>query len=113
MDNNLKNGTELTLTLQLAIDIMDSYPVKGNLKVKSREFKNALLNDLQKEYKRLYEKSPEFITNSMRIKERMIKQIADFDEADAILFSEFTDKYVKNIDVARKKGISFFNKLQQ
>jgi hypothetical protein len=41
----------------------------------------------------------------------MITQIAEMNEADAILASEFLDKFGKNIEIARKKGIIFFDKL--
>jgi hypothetical protein len=41
----------------------------------------------------------------------MISQIANMNEADAILASEFLDKFSKNIEIARKKGVVFFDKL--
>ena len=41
----------------------------------------------------------------------MIKQLANLDEADNILISEFINKFIENIDIARKKGIVFFDKL--
>ena len=47
----------------------------------------------------------------MNIKNKLMSNIASFNEADAILFSEFTEKFIKNIEIARKKGVIFFDKI--
>jgi hypothetical protein len=62
-------------------------------------------------YNEIYAKDPELVTNSIRFKHRLIQQIASLNEPDSILFSEFTDRFIKNIDIARKKGLIFFDKL--
>jgi hypothetical protein len=41
----------------------------------------------------------------------MITQIAELNEADAILLSEFINKFYENIEIARKKGVVFFDKI--
>lgn len=41
----------------------------------------------------------------------MIKQIASLHEADQILLSDFVNKFIKNIEIARKKGVVFFEKI--
>lgn len=105
------NGLELLLTAQLFIDIFDNYQLNGIEKKYAKMFHSALEKKTIKHYNEVYKNDSEFALNSLNIKERMIKQIAELNEADAILLSEFINKFTENIEVARKKGIVFFDKI--
>jgi len=107
----LRNGLELLLTGQLFLDISDTYKLNGILKKRGNLFIKDLEVSVKRGYENVYKNDPEFTTNSINIKQRMISQIANMNEADAILASEFLDKFSKNIEIARKKGVVFFDKL--
>ena len=107
----LRNGLELLLTGQLFLDISDTYKLNGILKKRGNLFIKDLEVAVKRGYENVYKNDPEFTTNSINIKQRMISQIANMNEADAILASEFLDKFNKNIEIARKKGVVFFDKL--
>jgi hypothetical protein len=47
----------------------------------------------------------------MNKKNQLISNIASFNEVDAILFAQFAEKFIDNIEIARKKGVVFFDKL--
>lgn len=111
MSEKLKNGLELTTSLQLSIELMDQYPVKGLIKNKAKEFLKVVENDIANEFSRVYQKDHEFATNAINKKHELIKIIAEFDEADFILCSDFLRKFSDNIHIARKKGIVFFDKI--
>jgi hypothetical protein len=105
------NALELLLTAQLFIDIFDNYELKGIEKKYGKMFHTALEKKTIKHYNEVYRKDNEFALNSLNIKERMITQIAELNEADAILLSEFINKFYENIEIARKKGVVFFDKI--
>lgn len=105
------NALELLLTAQLFIDIFDNYELKGIEKKYGKMFHNALEKKTIKHYNEVYRNDSEFALNSLNIKERMITQIAELNEADAILLSEFINKFYENIEIARKKGVVFFDKI--
>lgn len=110
-EDELRNGLELVLTLQLALELMDEYKLRGLSKKYGNMFKKSLEKNLSELYDRLYTDDSEFVTNAMNIKNKLMSNIASFNEADAILFSEFTEKFIKNIEIARKKGVIFFDKI--
>jgi hypothetical protein len=105
------NALELLLTAQLFIDIFDNYNLKGIEKKYGKMFYSALEKKTIKHYNEVYKNDSEFALNSLNIKERMITQIAELNEADAILLSEFINKFYENIEIARKKGVVFFDKI--
>jgi hypothetical protein len=105
------NALELLLTAQLFIDIFDNYNLKGIEKKYGKMFYSALETKTIKHYNEVYKNDSEFALNSLNIKERMITQIAELNEADAILLSEFINKFYENIEIARKKGVVFFDKI--
>jgi hypothetical protein len=107
----LKNGLELTTTLQLALELIDQYPVKGIIKQKCKDFLKVAENDIANEYSRVYETNHEFAINAIKKKHELIKIIAEFDEADFILCSDFLKKFKENLPFARKKGLVFFDKI--
>lgn len=111
MSEKLKNGLELTTTLQLSIELMDQYPVKGIIKQKAKDFLKVAENDIANEYSKVYNTNHEFAINAIKKKHELIKIISEFDEADFILCSDFMQKFKDNIELARKKGIVFFDKI--
>jgi predicted flavoprotein YhiN len=105
------NALELLLTAQLFIDIFDNYNLKGIEKRYGKMFHNALEAKTIIHYNEVYKQDAEFALNSLNIKQRLITQIADLNEADAILLSEFVNKFIENIEIAQKKGVVFFDKI--
>ncbi|AIX11852.1 hypothetical protein [Flavobacterium phage V157] len=105
------NGLELLLTSQLVLELFENYKITGIEKRYGNMFVDALAKKTETHYNQVYRQDPEFTTNSLKLKERLIKQIAEFNEADVILFSDFTKKYIDNIEIARQKGVVFFDKL--
>ena len=105
------NGLELLLTAQLFIDIFDNYNLTGIEKKYGKMFHTALEKKTIQHYNEVYKNDSEFALNSLNIKQRMINQIAELNEADAILLSEFISKFIDNIEIARKKGVVFFDKI--
>lgn len=109
--NNPKNGLELLLLLDLVLATMDEYNLKGSTKNKANLFRKAIEKSVNKGIDKVIINDEEFAQNAINLKQRMIKQMASFNEADNILLSEFVNKFYKNIDIARKKGVVFFDKL--
>lgn len=107
---HLRNGIELLFTLQLALEIMDDYKLKGVLKNKANMFKKELEKDLNHSYDRVYAQDPEMAMNCMNIKHRMISQIASLDEADCTVMSEYVNKFFENIDDHRQNDIIYMTK---
>lgn len=112
MSDKLKNGLELTTTLQLALELCDQYPVKQKLKQTLKSFLNEAEKDISLEYQKVYNTNPEFAINAVKKKHELVKIISEFDEADFILCSDFLQKFKDNIHLARKNGLVFFDKLQ-
>lgn len=111
--NKEKNGLELLLLLDLTLATMQEYKLKGVVKNKANLFKNAVENSVNKAMDKNSELHEEFTNNAINLKQRMVKQIASLNEADNILLSEFVNKFYNNIDIARKKGVVFFDKLMK
>jgi len=105
------NGLELLLTAQLFIDIFENYNLKGIEKKYGKMFADALEKKTIQHYNQVYKSDAEFALNSLNIKQRLISQIAELNEADAILLSEFVNKFINNIEIARSKGVVFFDKI--
>jgi hypothetical protein len=105
------NGLELLLTSQLFIEIFENYNLKGIEKKYGKMFHDALEKRTIDHYNQVYKNDAEFALNSLNIKQRLITQIAELNEADAILLSEFVNKFISNIEIARKKGVVFFDKI--
>jgi len=108
---NLKNGLELLITLQLALELMDEYKLKGRAKNTANMFKNALENDIMQNYHRVYNEDPQMLTNSLNFKNKLIENIASLGEADCLLLSDFVDKFIENIQEVREKKVMVFDKL--
>jgi hypothetical protein len=112
MENNeLKNGTELVLSLALSLDLLEQYKTSKLLKRKINQAKDEIEKAIGTHYNQLYKSDEEFVQNSLRYKESVIKKIAKYNEADCILAADFLEKFDNNIELARKKGTIFFDKL--
>lgn len=109
--DQLKNGLDLILLLDLTLATMDSYNFKGVVKNKANLFKRAIEKQVDKAIDSETQRDEEFVQNAITLKERMIKDIATMNEADQILLSEFVHKFKNNIEIARGKGVTFFNKI--
>ena len=109
--DKLKKGTELILSLSLTLDLMEQYNAKHTLKRDINIAKKAVEKDLFKHYDAFYNEHEEFCQNSLRLKEDLIKKVAKYNEVDCMLLSEFMEHFDKNIEIARKKGQVFFNKI--
>lgn len=110
LDEN-SNGLELLLTSQLFLELSDKYRLKG----KSKGYVKMLIRELEKAgnepFHDFYKNDEYFAINALSKKHEIIKVLATMNEADAILFSEFAFKFKDNIEIARSKGISIFDKL--
>ena len=112
MENNeLKNGTELLLSLALSLDLLEQYNANKLLKKKINNVKRDIEVVIGTHYNQLYKNDEEFVQNSLRYKESVIKKVSKYNEADCILAADFLEKFDNNIELARKKGIVFFDKL--
>lgn len=112
MSERLKNGLELTTTLQLSLELCDQYPVKHKLKQSLKNFLNEAEKDVSLEYAKVYNTNAEFALNTIKKKHELIKIIAEFDEADFILCSDFLKRFKDNLPLARKNGLVFFDKIK-
>ena len=111
MSNELKNGLDLITALDVTLSIMDSYNLKHKAKKLGNMFKEEVEKHTNAEIDKIYQVDEEFITNALRSKERMFKEIASLHEAEQIMLSEFVHKFINNKEIAMKKGTIFFDKL--
>lgn len=107
----LKNGLDLLLLSYLTIETMEQYRINGIEKKYLNLFKNSIEKKVLKNIDEIHLNDEQFLNQSLKMKSRMITQISEMNEVDQMLFSDFVDKYVSNIDIARKKGLIFFDKL--
>jgi hypothetical protein len=111
MNDQYKNGLELILLLSLVLETMDDYQVKGKAKETARAFKIQVQKSVEDKIANMYKNDEEFVHNALKITHNRIKQVAAMNLADQILYAEYTDRFVKNIDLIRAKGVVFFDKL--
>ncbi len=113
MENKeLKNGVELILSLALSLDLLEQYKCKTALKNHVRKTKKAIEDNLiEQGYNKMYLESEEYTQNLLTLKENYINRVAKYNEADFALLSHFTKHFDDNIEIARKKGILFFDKI--
>jgi len=103
--------TELTIAMQLVLEIMDEAGLKGRTKQLGNMFVKELEKNVESNYGKLYGNDPEIVTNIMNSKHRVISQIGKLDEADATLLSDIINKFVENIEDVRKHKVTYFTKL--
>lgn len=92
----MKNGIELLLTMQLALELMDEYNLKGNVKNKANLFKRSIEKEVSNAYDNIYGKDEQMMLNAMNMKNRMISQIASLPEDECIVFSQYVNNFFEN-----------------
>jgi hypothetical protein len=107
----MKTGIELSLTLQLALELMDEMRLKGKTKNLANLLKNDIERDVVNNYNTMYKNDPQMVTNLMNSRHRLISQIAELDEPDLLLLSHIINHVVDNIDKARENRVLFLNEL--
>jgi hypothetical protein len=106
-----KRGLELVLTLQLALEYMDEFNLRGLSKRYGNMFKNSIESDLSTAYDRGFKIDQQVMINAMNKKESIISIIAGLSETDCILFTQFAEHFMENIDEARRDGKIYLNKI--
>ena len=106
-----KNGIELLFYLYLTIETMEEYNFKGRLKQLCNMVKREAESKVMKSMDDVINKDEEFVNNALKSKSRMVKQISSMNEAEQVIFSEFTNKFFNNKEIAMKKGVAFFDKI--
>jgi len=92
----MKTGLELIFTLQLAVEIMDEYNLKGLEKRHANMLRKTLEKNLESSYDKAFDLNPTIAINAMNLKQRMISQIATLKEAEAIAFSEYVNNFFED-----------------
>ena len=110
-NNDYKNGVELLLSLALSLDLLEQYNANKLLKRRLNMAKNEIERTIKRHYNELYKNDEEFVQNALNFKEKAIKMIAKYNEPDVLLAIDFLQKFDDNIEIARKKGVVFFDKL--
>ena len=110
-EKELQNGVELLLSLYLSLDLLEKYNAKKVLKNKINLTIQELERSILKHYNELFLNDEEFVQNSLKYKINAIKMLSKYNEADAVLACDFIKKFDNNIEVARKKGVIFFDKM--
>lgn len=107
----MKKVVELTLALQLVMELMDQAGLKGRKKQLGNMFLKEIEKDVLVNYNQLYNNDPEAALNAMNFKNILITNIAELDEPDAILLSDVINKFKESIEDIRKTKVTNFNKL--
>lgn len=107
----MNKTTELTLAMQLVLELMDDVGLKGRTKQLGNMFVKELEKTVIINYNALYQNDPEIVTNIMNSKQRFISQISEMEEADLVLLTDITNKFVENIEEVRKHKVTYFTKL--
>ena len=97
--------------MQVVVELTEMYPVKREIKMTANKFKQASEKDLNKEYSKVYNLSPEMTINVHKKLEKLSQIVASLDIAEMVLFSDFAERFYKNKQVATEKGMSFFDKI--
>lgn len=96
----MKNGLDLVFTMQLALELMDEYKLKGVIKNKANLFKKSIEKEVTRVYDINYLENEKVTINAMNMKHRLISQIASLSEGDAMVFSEYANKFFENKEKA-------------
>jgi hypothetical protein len=103
--------TEITLAMQLVLELMYDIGLKGRTKQLGNMFVKELEKTVESNYQKLYNEDPEIITNIMNAKHRVISQLAELNEADCVLLYDIVNAFVDNIEEVRKHKVTYFTKL--
>ena len=106
-----KTGIELVITLQLALELMDEFKLSGLTKRYGNMFKDSIEKQLSDAYNNSFNIDQQMMLNAMNKKESLISIIASLPEDDSILFTQFAEHFIENIDKARKEGQVYLNKI--
>lgn len=107
----MNKTTELTLAMQLVLELMDDVGLKGRTKQLGNMFVKELEKTVEDNYNKIYSGDPEITTNVMNSKHRLISQISELNEADAVMLSDLVNDYVENIEQFREKKVTYFTEL--
>jgi hemerythrin-like domain-containing protein len=107
----MKNGIEITFTAQLFRELAEQYPVKKLVKFTANAFLKAIEKDIDQEYKRVYDLSPETTINLSQKIGELAETVGKMDMAEIVLFNDFAKRFYDNRHIAKEKGQSFFNKI--
>jgi hypothetical protein len=107
----MKNGLELTISLQVVCELIDQYPIKREIKMTANNFRKSVEKDVNKEYLKVYASDPQLCINICQKTAEIAETIAKMDMAEMVLFSDFAKRFYDNREIAKSKGVSFFNKI--
>lgn len=109
--NPLKNGIELTFQTQVLCEFIDQYPVKREIKMAANQFKKVTEKDLNKQYAKVYEISPEMSINVCGKLQELAETVGKMDISELVLFSDFAKRFYDEKELIKEKGFSLFNKI--
>jgi len=107
----MKNGIELTFVAQLFCELADQYKVKREIKMTGNAFRKAIEKDINQEYQKVYNASPETTINLSQKIAELAETVGKMDMAEIVLFNDFAKRFYDNRHIAKEKGQSFFNKI--
>lgn len=107
----MNRTTEITLAMQLVLELMDDIGLKGRTKQLGNMFVKELEKTVEDNYNKMYQNDPQAAINVMNSKHRLISQISKMNEPDAIMLSDLINHYVENIEEFREKKVTYFTEL--
>lgn len=96
---------------QLLKESMEDDPGTRLVKYATKAYLRASEKELDHHYAKMYKNDPTMVINIAQKLEDLAKIIASFDMEELLLFTEFTEKFSKNKELAKKRGIIFFNRI--
>jgi len=109
--SKLKNGLELTIQLQVLCEFIDQYPIKREIKKAANQLRKASEKSLEQEYAKIYKLEPEMSINICQKTAELAETIGKINISELVLFSDFAKRFYDNREIAKEKGMSFFNKI--
>lgn len=109
--NKLMKGTELTTTLWIAIEQMERIQQLGSIRKNCINLKRAIENQVSKNIDILYKNDEEVTHNVLKLKTRMIEQIANVNDADMVLLSDHINLFFETLEDIRKEKVVYFDKI--
>ena len=111
MKSPLKNGLELVIHSQVFNEFLDQYPVKRELKQAANQLKKVSEKEYSKQYFEIYKIDPEMSINICKKTAELAEIIGKMDISEIVLFSDFAQRFYDNREIAKTKGMSFFDKI--
>lgn len=103
--------TELTVTMQLALEQMDDANLGGLAKRHGNMFKDTIEKLVVHNYSKLYALDPQMVTNIMQRREFLIRTIASLDENELIFLTDVVGKFIENKDEYLKDRETMLNEI--